>query len=86
MIYNNPLDHKMEQFSGQTVDASTLLQYFDYDPVVTEDLLENWVKKHRDDCQVLGRNPLRVKIFLTPHDIKVYNKNIHNKNMARWKR
>lgn len=86
MIYNNPLDRIMDQFSGQTVDSSTLLQYFDYDPVWTENLLDNWVNRHRDDCQVLGKNPLRVKIILTPREIRVYNRNMHNKNMARWRK
>lgn len=86
MIYNNPLDHILDQFSGQTVYSSILLQYFEYDPVRTEDFLQNWVNRHKGDCQVVGRNPLRVKIMLTPREIQVYNMTMHKKNMARWRK
>ena len=85
MIMHNPLDHIMERYSGMEVSSSTFMDLFDYDPVQSEEYLQNWVSRHKNDCFVLGRNPLRVKITLVPHDIWVYNSNMRDKK-RRFKR
>ena len=84
MIMHNPLDNIMEKYSGMEVSSSTFLVLFDYDPVQCEEYLQNWVSRHENDCFVLGTNPLRIKVMLMPHDIRVYNRNIlNNKRKAR---
>ena len=77
VIYNNPLDGRMERYSGMEVSSSTFMDLFDYDPVQCEEYLQNCVSRHEHENAyfILGKNPLRIKVTLTPHDTKAYNEN-----------
>lgn len=81
-VPNNPLDHIMQHYAGQAVTPeSILLDYPNFSDVFeVEDRLKEWVRRFPGDCQVLRANPYMVKVFVTPHDIDVYNKNMHRKH------
>ncbi|WMT51259.1 MAG: hypothetical protein RE471_09810 [Ferroplasma sp.] len=81
-VPNNPLDHIMQRYAGQAVTPeSILLDYPNFSDVFeVEDRLKEWVRRNKDDCQVLHANPYMVKVFVTPHDINVYNQNMHRKH------
>ena len=83
IIYHNPLDNILEKYSGIEVSSSTFMDLFDYDAEKSEEYLYNWVFRHENDCFILEKNPLRIKVTLTPHDIKAYNENMRSKN-RRW--
>ena len=80
-VMNNPLDYIMQRYAGQAVTPeSILLDYPNFSDVFeVEDRLKEWVRRNKDDCQVLHANPYMVKVLVTPHDINVYNKNMHRK-------
>ena len=84
VIYNNPLDGRMERYSGMAVTPDMVMEYLEYDIVKADEYLRNWAERHADECDILGTNPLRIKVMLMPHDIDRYNRNImNNKRKAR---
>jgi hypothetical protein len=79
MIFHNPLDNIISKYGGMVIDSSQLLQYFDYDPVKTEEYFQNWISRHENECDVIGRYPMRVKIYVNDKDVNVYNRNMMGK-------
>ena len=79
-IPNNSLDWKMYRFCGQEVTAAN---FPEFDRLTTEEFLENWVSRHKDDCQVIGKYPLRVKIFLTPRETQIENNHYMERHKSR---
>ena len=75
-IPNNPLDWKMYRYSGMEVTAAN---FPEFDRLTAEEYLDNWASRHKDDCQVMGRYPLRVKISLTPREIKIENEHYRHR-------
>ena len=81
VILNNPLDWIMYRYCGQEVTAAN---FPEFDRLTGEEYLANWVSRHRDDCQVMGKYPLRIKVYLTHREIKIENE--HNKMNRRHRR
>ena len=79
-ILNNSLDWKMYRFCGQEVTAAN---FPEFDRLTAEEFLENWAERHKDDCQVMGRYPLRLKIYLTPRETAIQNQHYRARRVRR---
>ena len=78
------LERYMEFQDGTVVRTTDndLMILFDYDPVLSEDMLTKWTVKHSDSCTILSTFPLTVKVFgKDPHDIE--NRSMHMKRRHR---
>ena len=81
MIKNNPMDWLMYRYCGMEVTAAN---FPEFDRLTADEYMRNWADRHSDECDILDRNPLRIKVMLMPHDIDRYNRNImNNKRKAR---
>ena len=83
VIYNNPLDGRMERYSGMAVTPDMVMEYLEYDIVKADEYLRNWASRHKDDCQVMGRYPLRIKIYLTPRETAIQNQHYRTRRVRR---
>ena len=79
-ILNNPLDWKMYRYCGMEVTAAN---FPEFDRIQAEEYLDNWASRHKDDCQVMGKYPMRVKVFLTPRSTRIENEHYKDKNRTR---
>ena len=79
-IPNNSLDWKMYRYCGQEVTAAN---FPEFDRLTAEEYLSNWAERHKDDCQVIGKYPLRVKIFLTPRETAIQNQHYRTRRVRR---
>ena len=79
-IPNNPLDWKMYRYSGMEVTAAN---FPEFDRIQAEEYLDNWAERHEDDCQVMGKYPLRLKIYLTPRETAIQNQHYRTRRVRR---
>ena len=61
------LDRYMELQGGRIVSASDsdLMLLFGWDISAAEDELRKWTERNGKDCDVLGMNPARIKVYGT---------------------
>lgn len=61
------LERYMELQGGRIVSASDsdLMLLFGWDISAAEDELRKWTERNGNDCDVLGMNPARVKVYGT---------------------
>lgn len=89
-IIHNPLDNilTLPKYSGMAITANNLYGFIPEcaDAKEIEKYLKNWVKRHEESCQVLKKRPYTVKIFTMSKELDNYNRNMHRKNMEKWKR
>ena len=45
VIYNNPLDWRMERYSGMAVTPDMVMEYLEYDIVKADEYLRNWAER-----------------------------------------
>jgi len=79
MIANNPVDWDIYNYYGMAIDVATIA--FDMRTSIekADEYLRHWMSRHPNDYFILSDNPLSIKITATPHDINVYNHNMHEK-------
>ena len=80
MIKNNPMDWLMYRYCGMEVTAAN---FPEFDRLTAEEYLDNWAERHKDDCQVMGRYPLRLKIYLTPRETVIQNQHYRTRRVRR---
>lgn len=61
------LDRYMELQGGRVVSATDrdFMLLFSWEISAAEDALAAWASRHRDDCETLGMNPARIKVYGT---------------------
>lgn len=81
-IMHNPLDHILDNNCGKDITAaSLLLEHPNFkDTEEIEVYLKDYVQRHSKKCQVIHYSPYMINIYSIPHDIDVYNKNMHRKH------
>jgi hypothetical protein len=83
-LWHNPLDNVMEKYDGMSILATDIMfeKGIDGDPVLAEQYLANWMKRHSSNYFFVGD---RIKIQVTRKDEGHYNRAIHEKNNKKWK-
>ncbi|MHB8395730.1 MAG: hypothetical protein ACYC9S_08945 [Leptospirales bacterium] len=85
------LDRYMELQGGRIVSASDsdLMLLFGWDISAAEDELKKWTERNVKDCDVLGMNPVRVKVYGTimpdRENRTMFEKKVQARNYARKK-
>lgn len=85
------LDRYMELQGGRIVSSNDLdiMLLFSWDISASEDLLRNWSEKNRNDCDVLGMNPARIKVYGTimpdSENRTMFEKKVQSRDYARKK-
>ncbi|WMT53512.1 hypothetical protein [Ferroplasma acidiphilum] len=86
MTASNSMDWIIQRFSGVSVDAIKLALEARIPIEESEDLLRRWMSRHPDDYFILSDSPLNIKITTVPHDINVFNHNMHEKNLKKYRK
>lgn len=83
-LWHNPLDNVMEKYDGMSIQASDIMfeRGIDGDPVLAEQYLANWMKRHSSNYFFVGD---RVRIVMTRKSEDKQNRRIHEMNSKKWR-
>ena len=86
MTASYSMDWIIQRFSGRSLNTIKLALKACISIEESEDRLKRWMSRHLDDCFILSDSPLRIKVTTVPHDLNVFNHNMHAKNLKKYRR
>jgi len=80
------MDWVIQRFSGRSLDTVKLALEACISIEESEDLLKRWTSRHPNDYFILSDSPLSLKVTTVPHDVNVFNHNMHERNLKKYRR